>query len=70
MVFSQEGMRHLVAEMGVSQVLYGTDIRSPRHGRTRLARYPGPDSRRASLSDADKEAIVGGNLVELLRLEA
>ena len=26
MVFSEEGLRHLVAEMGVSQVVYGTDI--------------------------------------------
>ena len=26
MVFSEEGLRHLVAEMGVSQVVYGTDM--------------------------------------------
>ena len=26
MVFSEEGLRHLVAEVGASQVVYGTDI--------------------------------------------
>ena len=26
MVFSEEGLRHLVAEMGVGQVVYGTDV--------------------------------------------
>ena len=26
MVFSEEGLRHLVAEMGASQVVYGTDM--------------------------------------------
>ena len=26
MVFSEEGLRHLVAEMGVGQVVFGTDI--------------------------------------------
>ena len=26
MVFSEEGLRHLVAEVGVSQVVYGTDV--------------------------------------------
>ena len=26
MVFSDEGLRHLVAEVGVSQVVYGTDV--------------------------------------------
>ena len=25
MVFSEEGLRHLVAEMGVGQLVYGTD---------------------------------------------
>ena len=70
MVFSQEGLRHLVAEMGVSQVVYGTDIRSPD-----MVGPDWPDTldlilEAPSLSDADKEAIVGGNLVELLRLEA
>lgn len=62
MVFNEEGLRHLVAVMGASQVVYGTDI---------PAAWPDTldlivDS--PSLSDAEKEAIVGGNLIELLRL--
>ena len=26
MVFSDEGLRHLVAEVGVGQIVYGTDV--------------------------------------------
>ncbi|WP_428097391.1 amidohydrolase family protein [Candidatus Rariloculus sp.] len=63
MVFSEEGLRHLVAETGVSQIVYGSDIP-----------YDWPDTidivvDSPSLSDADKRAILGGNLVELLRIE-
>lgn len=63
MVFSEEGLRHLVAETGPSQVVYGSDIP-----------YDWPDTidivvDSPSLSDADKHAILGGNLVELLRIE-
>jgi aminocarboxymuconate-semialdehyde decarboxylase len=62
MVFSEEGLRHLVAEMGASQVVYGTDIP-----------YGWPDTldlilHASFLSDADKEAILGGNLIRLLRI--
>ncbi len=61
-VISEEGLRHLVAEVGVGQVVYGTDepfiwpltldiiLNAP------------------FLNDAEKEAILGGNLVKLLRL--
>jgi len=64
MVFSDEGLRHLVAEVGASQVVYGTDI--PLFW---------PDSLdlildTTHLSEAEKEAIVGRNLVELLRIGA
>lgn len=64
MVFSEEGLRHLVAELGVSQVVYGTDVP-----------FNWPDTQeiilRASfLSDAEKEAILGGTLVKLLRLSS
>jgi aminocarboxymuconate-semialdehyde decarboxylase len=64
MVFSEEGIRHLVAEMGASQVVYGTD--SP---------YPWPETMHfilesTTLSDLEKEAILGGNLMRLLRIEA
>jgi aminocarboxymuconate-semialdehyde decarboxylase len=63
MVFSAEGLRHLVAETGVSQVVYGSDIP-----------YFWPDTidvvaEASFLSAADKEAILGGNLVRLLKLE-
>ena len=61
MVFSPEGIRHLVAEMGPSQVVYGTDMP-----------FVWPDTvdaiLMAEIPDAQKEAILGGNLVKLLRL--
>jgi aminocarboxymuconate-semialdehyde decarboxylase len=62
MVFSSEGLRHLVAETGVSQVVYGSDMP-----------YFWPDTidlivEAPFLSDADKEAILGGNLKRMLRI--
>lgn len=62
MVFSAEGLRHLVAETGVSQVVYGSDLP-----------YFWPDTidliaEADFLSVADKDAILGGNLRRLLRL--
>jgi aminocarboxymuconate-semialdehyde decarboxylase len=61
MVFSAEGVRHLVAEMGASQVVYGTDMP-----------YVWPDTvdaiLEADITAAQKEAILGGNLSRLLRL--
>ena len=64
MVFSEEGLRHLVAETGVSQVVYGSD--QP---------YNWPDTidivaDSPSLSNRDKLAILGGNLIDLLRIES
>ena len=62
MVFREEGLRHLVAEMGVRQIVYGTDM---------PFLWPvGVDFilRAPFLSDAEKEAILGGNLVRLLRI--
>src|SRR5262245_41229634 len=62
MIFHEEGLRHLVAEVGVGHMVYGTD-------------YPfdwpiGIDFilNASFLSNADKEAILGGNLVKLLRI--
>lgn len=64
MVFSEEGLRHLVAETGASQVVYGSDIP-----------YTWPDTidliaDSPSLDDAAKRAILGGNLIELLHLQS
>jgi len=61
MVFTPEGIRHLVAEIGPTQVVYGTDIP-----------LVWPDSidpiLQAPIPDAQKEAILGGTLVKLLHL--
>jgi predicted TIM-barrel fold metal-dependent hydrolase len=53
-----------VAEMGVSQIVYGTD--TP---------YNWPAAvdlivNASFLKDAEKEAILGGNLIKLLRIQA
>jgi len=63
MVFNEEGLRHLVAVGGASQVVYGTDMP-----------FGWPDTldlivNSPSLSDAEKEAILGGNLIDLLNID-
>jgi aminocarboxymuconate-semialdehyde decarboxylase len=63
MVFTDEGLRHLVAEVGASQIVLGTDYP---YGWTLEA--VDHVLRSSSLSDAEKEAILGGNAVELLRI--
>jgi aminocarboxymuconate-semialdehyde decarboxylase len=63
LVFTGEALRHLVAECGASQIVLGTD-------------YPFPWTTTAvdhvlatpALSDADKVAILGGNLMKLLAI--
>jgi aminocarboxymuconate-semialdehyde decarboxylase len=62
MVFSQEGLRHLVAEMGAGQIVYGTDVPFTWPVTVDLVL----DS--PFLSDAEKESILGGNLSKLLRM--
>jgi aminocarboxymuconate-semialdehyde decarboxylase len=62
MVFTDNGLRHLVNEMGATQIVYGTDIP-----------FNWPDTldvvlNASYLSNADKEAILGGNLARLLRI--
>lgn len=62
MVFTDEGLRHLVAEMGATQVVYGTD--TP---------YGWPDTLdlildSPHLSNTEKQSIVGGNLLKLLSI--
>jgi aminocarboxymuconate-semialdehyde decarboxylase len=62
MIFHEEGLRHLVAEVGVDHIFYGTD-------------YPfdwpvGIDFvlNASFLNDAQKEQILGGNLIKLLKI--
>ena len=62
MVFSEEGLRHLVAEMGISQVVFGTDLPFNWPVNVDLVLNS------SFLSNADKEAILGGNLIKLLRV--
>jgi aminocarboxymuconate-semialdehyde decarboxylase len=62
MVFSEEGLRHLVAEVGVSQVVYGTDVPFNWPVTVDLVLNA------SFLSNADKEAILSGNLMRLLRI--
>jgi aminocarboxymuconate-semialdehyde decarboxylase len=62
MIFSDEGLRHLVAEMGASQVVYGTDLP-----------FNWPDTMQIILeadylTSEEKRAILGGNLSNLLRI--
>ncbi len=62
MVFSDEGLRHLVAEAGVGQVVYGTDVPFNWPVTVDLvlnAKF---------LSDADKQAVLSTNLMKLLRI--
>ena len=62
MVFSDEGLRHLVNEMGVSQVVYGTDVPFNWPVTVDLVLNA------TWLSNSDKEAILGGNLARLLQV--
>ncbi len=62
MIFSEEGLRHLVAEMGVGQIVYGTDVPFNWPVTVDLVLNA------PFLSNADKEAILSGNLMKLLRI--
>ena len=64
MVFSSEGLRHLVEEVGAGQIVYGTDV--PYNWPVTVDLVLEADF----LSDADKIAILGGNLAQQLRLTA
>ena len=62
MVFSDEGLRHLVAEVGVSQIVYGTDVPFNWPVTVDLVLNA------SFLTDAEKERILSGNLMKLLRI--
>jgi aminocarboxymuconate-semialdehyde decarboxylase len=62
MVFSEEGLRHLVAEVGAEQIVYGTDI--PFNWPVTIDLVLDAPF----LSDAQKEAILGGNLARMLQI--
>jgi aminocarboxymuconate-semialdehyde decarboxylase len=64
MIFSEEGLRHLVAEAGVGQIVYGTDTTFNWPATVDLILNA------PFLSDADKEAILSRNLMKLLRIES
>jgi aminocarboxymuconate-semialdehyde decarboxylase len=63
MVFTPEGLRHLVAECGASQIMIGTDYPYPWSTTTvdHVLNTPG-------LSDADRRAILGETAAKLLQI--
>jgi len=65
MVFTPEGLRHLVVECGASQIMIGTDYPFPWSTTTvdHVLQTPG-------LSDAEKRAILGGTAANLLKISA
>jgi aminocarboxymuconate-semialdehyde decarboxylase len=62
MVFSEEGLRHLIAEVGVNQIVYGTD--NPFNWPVTVDLVLNA----AFLNNAEKEQILSGNLMKLLRI--
>ena len=61
LVFTPEGLRHLIAECGVGQIVMGTDYPYPWTDTAvdHILGTPG-------LSNADRQAILGGNAAKLL----
>jgi predicted TIM-barrel fold metal-dependent hydrolase len=65
MVFTPEGLRHLVAQVGASQVMLGTDHPIP------WEQHPVDHVfATTTLSDKEKIAILGGNAAKLFGIKA
>jgi aminocarboxymuconate-semialdehyde decarboxylase len=64
MVFTPEGLRHLIAEVGASQIVMGTDYPFPwtKTAVDHILTTPG-------LSDAEREAILGETAANLLAIK-
>ena len=63
LLFTPEGLRHLVAEVGAGQVMLGTDAPYPWQARPVEHVLATPE-----LSNADRIAILGGTAAQLFRL--
>ena len=63
LVFTAEGLRHLIAETGINQIVLGTDYPFPWTSTAveHILEIPG-------LSDEDRIAILGGTAAKLLNL--
>jgi predicted TIM-barrel fold metal-dependent hydrolase len=64
LVFTPEALRHLVAQVGASQIVLGTDHPIPWHQRPVDHIFA-----TETLSDAEKVAILGGNAARLLGIK-
>ncbi len=64
MVFTPEGLRHLIAELGVGQIVLGTDYPFP-WTRTAVDRILGTPG----LNDAERAAILGETAEKLLAIK-
>ena len=69
MVFTAEGLRHLLAEIGASHVLLGTDYPASMSG-NHMGDDRGTDFILGipGLSDDDRKAILGENAANLLKI--
>ena len=64
LVFTPEALRHLATEVGADHIVMGTDFPYPW-----TSDPTGPILAAPGLSDADREAILGGTARRLLKLD-